>query len=223
MYRIDKNSTFNGVSEDFSIGMHNVIIHSKNYVLEALKIAKSICDEGLRVNSREGGVAATVRLFGLYKEIESEHLERYMFNYPYDMELYETWLEQYRPDNVSVLVAIPSYINGYYMGDYPNFYGMGISSSEQKNQSGMIFPMERYIKEIGHIPREFILGYITTCEGEITYTSNSNFVGLMNDFEKEQYYLDLLDDMSLKGIDVSKGFTKDKLDFIRTSLGYPKK
>lgn len=223
MYRIDKNSTFKGVLEDFSIGMHNVIVHSKNYVSEALEIANNICCEGLRVNSREGGVAATVRLFGLYKDLDCEYLERYMFNYPYEMNLYETWLSQYNPNNVSILIAIPSYINGYFVGDYPDFYGMGINSNEQKNQCGMIFPMERYIKEIGHIPKEFVLGYFTTREGDITYTPNDSFLGLMSDDDKKQYYSDLLDDMSLKGIDISMEFTKDKLDFIRTSLGYKKK
>ena len=223
MYRIDKNSTFKGVLEDFSFGMHNVIVHSKNYVSEALEIANNICCEGLRVNSREGGVAATVRLFGLYKDLDCEHLERYMFNYPYEMNLYETWLSQYNPNNVSILIAIPSYINGYFVGDYPDFYSMGINSNEQKNQSGMIFPMERYIKEIGYIPKEFILGFLTTREGDFTYTPNDSFLGLMSDDDKKQYYSDLLDDMALKGIDISMEFTKDKLDFIRTALGYKKK
>lgn len=223
MYRIDKNGTFNGVLDDFSIGMHNVLIHSKNYVNDALNIAKKVCDEGLKVNSREGGVSATVRLFGLYKDLDEINLERYMFNYPYEMDLYEVWLSQYRPNIVSILVSIPSNINGYFVGDYPNFYGMGISSSEQKNQSGMIFPIEQYIKTLGFIPKEFILGYLCSSEGEINYYSNNNFIGLLNDDEKEKYYSSLLDDMSLKGINVSIKYNKDMLDDIRSCLGYPKK
>lgn len=228
MNHLDKNSILEASGADFSIGIHNVIPGYKISEIGRLNAAKKICEEGLKVNAAEGGTAATVRLFGSVSDVKTEDLERYFYSFPYEFELLERWLNEGNDENIGVIVLIPSKIKDregveYFVGDYPDFYGMSISSAEQKNQRGMLFPMEQYIKTIGYIPREFILGYMHSVKSNMEFHPNEYFIGLKDSREQTVFYDELITDMTLKGTGISKDFCKEDLEFVRTMAGYPKK
>lgn len=228
MNHLDKSSILKVSGEDFSVGLHNVIPGYKISEIGRLNAAKKICEEGLKVNASEGGTAATVRLFGSMGDVDTDDLERYFYGFPYQFDLLERWLNEGNDENIGVVVLIPSTIKDreggeYYVGDYPDFYGMGISSAEQKNQLGMQFPMEQYIKTIGYIPREFILGYMHAIKSNMQFHPNEHFIGLQDSVIQTEFYDGLITDMNLKGINVSKSYSKDDLDLVRSFALYPKK
>ena len=227
MNHLDKNSILKVSGADFSVGVHNVIPGYKISEIGRLNAAKKICEEGLKVNASEGGTPATVRLFGNAGGVNVEDLERYFYSFSYQFDLLERWLNEGNDENIGVLVLIPSVVKDregeeYFVGDYPDFYGMGISSAEQKNQLGMQFPMEQYIKTLGYVPREFILGYMHAVKSDMQFYPNKHFIGLQDSDVQTDFYDKLITDMSLKGINVSKGYSKEDLDFIR-GMFYPKK
>lgn len=228
MNHLDKNAILEASGEDFSIGIHNVIPGYKISEIGRLNAAKKICTEGLKVNASEGGTAATVRLFGLVRDVKTEDLERYFYGFPYQFDLLERWLDEGNDEFIGTVVLIPSIIKdregeSYFVGDYPDFYGMGISSAEQKNQRGMMFPMEQYIKTIGYIPKEFILGYMHTTKSNMNFHVNEHFIGLQDTTIQEEFYDSLITDMILKGSGISKDFCKEDLEFVRKFAGYPTK
>lgn len=164
-----------------SIGIHAI---SYKYTGEAyyfLPIVSSILDEGLRVSDREGdNIAVTCKMLGTSNYCDKTQFVDY--SYAYDDE------DRY----VKVVIAIPGVITDSNEQDY--FLGFAENGSNKYDSDLTMLPINKYIMNLGYIPKEFIVGYITgkmvespedACD---EFVLNEHYIGTKSNSERAQFF-----------------------------------
>ena len=176
--------------EIYSIGTH--VCGLRNEIENINELADSIFENGLMFKTFEGvGLTGTVYMKGStdFEEKIDKSVE----------ELYEQVDNNVIP--AGVIVAVPGSIQGidgkdYYLGTYPD--DLEWIAKDDKRLS--FLPIEDFVRKIGRVPREFILGILIKDYDQTICIGNSNYISYL-DKEKQA---EILEEFRLQGLETDE-------------------
>lgn len=208
MRHLEKEKFKSIIPDDFSIGMH--LVDCRFGEDEIVRRTRGIMENGIYINDSRFGALYTCYIIGDMEKCDFETIERYHYSFVFEMELLKQFLQE---RNVGLLntciVAFPSSFTDssgleHYFGSYPDYSDRskyaGINNKEDR--VGRSLPIEQYTQRIGRVPKEFVVGYIDSRCSDMRFVYNKNFIGFMEEDEKEQYLLEMIKDMKGKNIEV---------------------
>ena len=188
--------------EVYSIGTH--ICGIRNEVENIDELADSIFNNGLVFKTHEGvGLTGTVYMKGStnFEEKLDESVE----------ELYRKVDENFIP--AGVVVAVPGSIKGkdgkdYYLGTYPDDLRW-IAKDDKRIKH---LPIEDFVRKIGRVPKEFILGILIKDYDKTLCIGNSNYISYLSEEEQAE----LLEQYKEQGLEL-KDLSDSKLLYEQTA------
>lgn len=170
-----------------SVAIHGI---SKKENTPIINIANKILMDGLLVNKCAGyNIAKTCKIIGHANYYNPEDIVNYRYSYDDD------------GTYVNVIVAIPSIITDSEDNDY--VVGSFDKGMDKYDEDANMLPINRYIMNLGYIPSEFIVGYVTGhiveseefCDDE--FILNPNYIGNKTFTEKATFFDSIKDELFL--------------------------
>lgn len=155
----------------FGIGLHNTLTNQDGI--------NSILENGIKLKENET-VLSTVSSFGIRDSIDKDYLQKAILEY--------SWRKDEQGTNIIVMVpAMIRHSRGetLFLGFPP--YDTSCRSNNYR-QTCVFDEICQETNSNGNIPKEFILGYFTNNDGEISFTINPNYYLNLSEDELDLFF-----------------------------------
>lgn len=172
-----------------TVAIHGV---SKKYDNSIVDIANKILTNGLLVNRCSGyNIAKTCKIIGHANYYNHEDIVNYRYSYDNDGRY------------INIVLAIPSIMTDSEDNDY--VVGSFDKETDKYDEDASMLPINRYIMNLGYVPPEFIVGYITGhiveseefCDDE--FILNPNYIGDKDFSDRAVFFDNIKDELILYG------------------------